>query len=91
MYLQKQQWEECTKTWKPNLKANTGLHTLKCELAEEGYDEVALCSLESVAKELSYHDPRPDELSFSSCEVSGNSVYPYFSLIHIFIGAGHCS
>lgn len=86
MYLQKQQWKKCAKTWKPNLKVNTGLHKLKCELAEEGRDEVALCSLESVTKELSYHGPPTDEWSFSSCEVSGHSVYPYFSLIHIFGG-----
>lgn len=60
-----------------DLKSKHRLPRLKCELAEEGCNEVALCSFKSVVKEQSYLCPPTDELSFSLYEVSGR-VYPYF-------------
>lgn len=63
-----------------DLKSKHRLTILKCELAEEGYNEVALCSFKSVAKEQSYHCLPTDELSFYFYE-----VLVMYILISIFI------
>lgn len=61
-----------------DLKSKPRLPQLECELAEGECNEVALCSLESVAKEQSYHGPPTDGLAFSLYGVSRHNVCPYF-------------